>query len=100
MNEGRLAIQFRRYGKTRLMTMHKRVQMLERKQHPFQRRSNLASIRLAILNSIGGVKYHLKSFEEHDVHQVTSWYRALIRERDKKTARDAFEMDLVRLFLA
>ena len=82
MDEGRLAIQFRRYGKTRLMTMHKRVQMLERKQHPFQRRSNLASIRLAILNSIGGVKYHLKSFEEHDVHQVTSWYRALIKERN------------------
>lgn len=81
LDGNRLALQFRRYGKTRLMIMHKRLQMLQRKQHALQKRSKLASVRLAILNSIGGVNYQIKSLEESDVHEVTNWYWSNIRKR-------------------
>ena len=71
----RVIIRFRGFSRKTMLLYHKRIQAFEKKQHPFQKREGLATMKLSILGKNGtGKHYRLKELEEEHVDKLGDWY--------------------------
>lgn len=70
----RLFLRYRVLKRVTVLLYNKRVQAFEKKQHVFQRKDNLASMRLSIISNAGGKHYHIKDLEEEKVHSLSDLY--------------------------
>lgn len=70
----RLLLRYRILKRVTVLLYHKRVQAFEKKQHAFQRRENLASMQISIINNAGGMHYHIRDLDEEKVHRLSDLY--------------------------
>lgn len=75
LDKDRLFIKQRRVSKIMTVIFHKRIQAYDFKQHYFQKRSHLATIRTSIISGNGATSYKLKSMAVKETEELTDWYR-------------------------
>ncbi|HLR70468.1 MAG TPA: PH domain-containing protein [Pseudogracilibacillus sp.] len=71
----KITLRKRGLGKVTIMTYHRRIQSLEKKQHKIQALQQLATTEVSLIGSGGlGTHYKLKHLEEEDANKIADWY--------------------------
>lgn len=74
LTDSMLTVQMRQLSKEVIMLKQKRIQAVEKKQHIFHRKQNLASLKGSILNNFFERHYTLSELEEEDVNRIADWF--------------------------
>lgn len=71
INQDQLTIRYRILNRTTVILFHKRIQSFERKQHIFQQRATVATVKASIVSRPG---YKIKDLATRDVMDLADWY--------------------------
>lgn len=69
-----LTLSYRRIGKETVLLKHRRIQSITKSKHIIQRKQNLASIHVSLLNNFGGRHIFINELNLKDIHKITDWY--------------------------
>ncbi|MEI3605342.1 PH domain-containing protein [Pseudogracilibacillus sp. SE30717A] len=71
----RITLQHRNLNKVTIMTYHRRIQSLQKRQHKIQMYQRIASTKISLIGMGGlGTHYSLKHVEEEDANKIADWY--------------------------
>ncbi|MFZ3578910.1 PH domain-containing protein [Virgibacillus sp. DJP39] len=75
-NDGeQLTLRYRVLNRKTIILYHKRIQSFERKQHLFQRRASLATVKISIVSKLGaGKHYKIRDLKVESGNELASWY--------------------------
>lgn len=71
----KITLRHRKINKVTIMTYHRRIQSMEKRQHKIQKYQRLASTEISLIGMGGlGTHYSLKHLEEEDTNKIADWY--------------------------
>ncbi|WP_027964717.1 PH domain-containing protein [Halalkalibacillus halophilus] len=74
ISEQQITFVTRDFSKDTILVKHKRIQSFEKRQHFLQRKQNLATVRISMLNNFAGRHESVSGFELEDADHLSDWY--------------------------
>lgn len=68
----RVLLRHRIFKRVTILIHPKRIQAIEKKQHPIERKVKLASMRISIISNRGGKHYHIKNSKEENINDFSA----------------------------